>query len=88
MLGNSTESPDRHGDSKSPEYSGHTLLIATSVLLGVQAICVIIRFSLRYTRKVPYGLDDYVVFLALLGQVGWGVVIIGTYNHTNQSLKL
>jgi hypothetical protein len=58
-------------------FTAHVALVFTSVFLGIQTICVALRYVSRYVSKAPWGLDDVLVFASLLMNVGLAALSIG-----------
>ncbi|KAJ5919088.1 hypothetical protein N7466_010031 [Penicillium verhagenii] len=54
---------------------------------GRKLLCVTLRFYVRYRSKISFGLDDTVIGLAMLGQLAWAGVIIGSYKPVPNSTK-
>ncbi|KAI9640544.1 hypothetical protein NHQ30_010842 [Ciborinia camelliae] len=73
-MSSSTEIPPLATNSES---DGNQALIFTSVFLAIQTICVIARFVSRGISKAPWGLDDALIIVSFLMQIGLAVCTIG-----------
>ncbi|KAJ5092169.1 hypothetical protein NUU61_007039 [Penicillium alfredii] len=57
-------------------YSGNGLLAAVATLAAVQIILVALRFYTRHVQRMRYGLDDYLLLLALMGSLARSAIYI------------
>lgn len=64
-------------DITSSDYIGHKLEIFVGFFTALQIVAVALRFWARSLTARPYGLDDGLVLISLLGQVVAGGVAIG-----------
>ncbi|PQE33366.1 integral membrane protein [Rutstroemia sp. NJR-2017a WRK4] len=72
--------PDLAGDASADVndslFSGNVALVFTSVFLGIQVICVALRYISRWLSTAPWGLDDILVVASLLLNVGLAALSI------------
>ena len=61
-----------------PINNGHALSIVVCSILfpTISTTCVVLRFVVRAYKKVHYGLDDYLVVVALLFVYGQCTILI------------
>ncbi|KAJ5082052.1 hypothetical protein N7532_011095 [Penicillium argentinense] len=68
---------NRWVDKSSPCSSGGNALIGVSIALSiVQIIFVAARFLTRYMQRIRFGLDDYMILIALIGSLTKAVTYI------------
>jgi hypothetical protein len=68
---------DASPDVNNSLFSGNVALVFTSVFLGIQVICVALRYISRWLSTAPWGLDDILVVASLLLNVGLAALSIG-----------
>lgn len=61
------------------EYRGDRLLILTAVFIPIQVFCVALRYLARHIVKGAWGLDDVVVLISLIIQLGKAGMSIGGF---------
>ncbi|KAJ5728211.1 hypothetical protein N7493_004541 [Penicillium malachiteum] len=68
-------------ESSSVAYCGQQLIGVSIAIAVLQILIVAARFYARYTQRQKYGIDDYLIILALVASVGQSALYIYLVKH-------
>lgn len=61
---------------------GGEIIAIVSVLVGISFIATILRAWARLKRRVPFGMDDYLCFLAMVLLIAMEIELVLCQYHT------